>query len=72
MRRKRGDPICSSCEALDSLSRIERELRHIRHQNDEILAALVADPTKLAELTARLNAKTKAVNDAVAANPIPQ
>ena len=47
-------------------------LRHIVHQNEEILAAVVVDPAKLAELTARLNAKTAAVNAAVASNPVPK
>lgn len=50
---------------------IKQLLRHIVHQNDEILAALVIDPSKLAELTDRLNKKTAAVQAVVAANPIP-
>ncbi len=69
--------MCSNCEACNHrevvglLREIIAREKHNEHHLHTILEAVVVDPTKLAELTAQLNARTEALNAAIAANPVP-
>ncbi len=62
---------CCGAEIKDYIRAVYRAVREVHDQNKEILAAVVTDPAKLAELTEKLKAQKSAIDAAIAANPVP-
>lgn len=59
--------IYEPCNSHDSTERIEHALHHIIAQNNELLAAVVGNPARIAQLSDKLKASAAALRAATKA-----